>query len=426
MNVLVIGKPKYNITLLMDSYPLEGTKTKVNEKIEITGGTSVYVACMLAKWGINVYYAGVVCGDEVGNKIKAELESFNVNTKFIDTDYEHKSGLNYVLLNKTNGSSTEILNENDVYLKKYKYDILPDYIITDGSDMGASVAAANNYPLAKMILFANKVSGEYYDLSKRCAYVCANMSFASSLTKMEFEFNRPKSLVALFQKIKDLNRAQYILMLRDKGVLYINNNQVKMIPAITVEKKDDANSGAAFFGAYCYGIINNYDMDTIAKTSNIAGALALTKIGSLLSIPDKNEVYKMAGVNDNNYQANISNQTTVESTETLNEEIPKTNLDTNIGSNADINTSVDIPSNPNINNNVNITSNPIMNSAASNNFNINNNPNVVNGFNPNDSVNPNVNTNPNVYPNNGNNFNINPNQNPVNSAVEGVSNETNR
>ena len=332
MNVLVIGKPKYNVILESESFPKENEKIKVNERLEISAGPSVYVACMLAKWGIPVYYAGAVSGDEIGSKIKTEIESFGVDTKFMELDYEHHSSINYVLLNKATGSSTEILHDSETYLKKYKYDILPDYIITDGSDLGASIAASNNYPKAKMILLANKASQEYIDLSKRCSYVCANMNFAEALTKMQFEFNRNKSLVNLFQKIKDLNKAEYILMLREKGVLYTNNRQVKMIPAVTIEKKDDANSGSSFFATYCYGILRGLDMDTIAKTSNIAGALALTKIGSLNTIPDKEEVFTTAGVKDEpvNTQAPSNNNqasTQVNTTQTLTPETqaPATN-----------------------------------------------------------------------------------------------------
>ena len=298
MNVLVIGKPKYNVILALDSYITENAKVQIDRREEMPGGVSVYVACMLAKWGMKVYYVGAICGDEAGNKIKDELEKCGVDTKFIDIDYEHKTNVNYVIKSAENGSSTEIEVKNDAFVSRYKYDILPDYIITDGSDMGAIQAAINNYPMAKIILLANKVNDEYYNLSKKSAYVCANISFAKALTKLDFDFNKPNTLVELFQKIKDLNKAEYILMLRDKGVLYNKERQVKMIPAIKVEKKDDANSGSAFFGAYAYGIINNRDIDEIAKISNIAGALSLTKIGTLSSIPDKKEVYEMAGIEE--------------------------------------------------------------------------------------------------------------------------------
>ena len=311
MNVLVIGKPQYNVVLPLEYFPVENSKNKILEKQEITGSTSVYVACMLAKWGIKVYYVGAVSGDEIGNKIRNEIESYNIDTKYMEIDYERRSRVNYVLLNKANGTSTEILHDNDTFLKKYKYDILPDYIITDGTDMGASIAAINNYPKAKIILLAKNISNEYLSLSKQSSYVCASMDFAKALTKLDFEFNKPKSLVALYQKIKDLNRAEYMVMLHDKGVLYAKDRQVKMIPGIPIEKKEnDANSGAAFFGAFCYGILNGYDADTIAKTANIAAGLSLTKSGGIDAIIDKVEVFTTAGLDEEKIKAALNQNLT--------------------------------------------------------------------------------------------------------------------
>ena len=315
MNVIVLGKPKYNVILPVDSYLKENEKRVIRERIEVSAGASIYVACMLAKWGIKVYYSGCICADDAGNKMKEELEKYGVDTKYVEPNYEKKSSINYVVLNKTNGSSTEILHENDANLTRFKYDILPDYIITDGSDMGGAIAAINNYPMAKIIFLANKPNEEFISLSKKAAYVCANMSFASALTKMDFNFNKPKTLVDLFQKIKDLNKAEYILMLRDKGTLYTSERQVKMIPAVTIEKKDDANSGSAFFGAYAYGILNNLGSDTTAKIANLSGALALTKVGSIATIPEKEEVFKLAGLK--------LEETTNEETQ-VQDELPKT------------------------------------------------------------------------------------------------------
>ena len=309
MNVLVIGKPRYDIILPLEKYPLDGESKIIKEKIEVAAGTSLYVACMLAKWNIKTYYAGSICGDELGNKIKNTLDRYNVDTKFVEVDYEHKSPINYVLLNRTNGQTTNILHDNEIYLKKYKYDFVPDYIITDGSDMGASIAALNNYPTSKMILFANKVNEEFYNLSKRVSYVCANIDFAEALTKMKYDFNRPKSLVELFQKIKDLNKAEYILMLRDKGVMYISERNVKMIPAIKIDKKDDSNSGSSFFGAYAYGIIKGLNADVTAKIANAAGGLALTKVGSIYTIPEIETVFNT--VNLQKELENINNDADV-------------------------------------------------------------------------------------------------------------------
>ncbi|MDD2238554.1 MAG: PfkB family carbohydrate kinase [Bacilli bacterium] len=302
VKVLVIGKPTYNFILTLDNFLTEGAKINIGERQEVAGGASVYVASLLGKWGMDVSYTGLVSNDPLGAKIKSQLDSYNVNTKFIEINYENPdcTSTNYIIINKSNGSSTEILRSDpELNLTKYKYDFVPDFIIMDGTDPAGSLAALNNFPHATSILLANKVSEKIYDISKKCHYVVANISYAKALTKLELEIKRPKALVNFMQKIKDLNKAQYIIMMRENGVLYASNNQVKMIPAIQIEKKeDDTHSGYMFFAAFVYGIINNYGMDNSAKIANIAGGLSLTKVGSINAMLELADVLKMAGLKE--------------------------------------------------------------------------------------------------------------------------------
>ena len=295
MKILVIGKPTYNIILTQDKYLVEGSKNILKEKYEMMGGASVYAATLLAKWGLDVTYTGVLGADPNGQKIKTDLENSGVNTKYIELNYENKTSIDYILINKANGSSTQMITEMPVNLAKYKYDFIPDYIIMDGTDMQGSLAALNNFPHAKFILLANKVDQELYNISKRCTYVVANSSYAKALTKMDLELNKSKALVNFFQKIKDLNKAEYVVTLKDKGVLYTKEREVKMLPATKTNVVDDTNAGAVFFGAYCYGLINGLDKDITMKIATTSAALSMQKYG-IESIPKLKEVCNILNI----------------------------------------------------------------------------------------------------------------------------------
>ncbi len=302
VKVLVIGKPTYNFIIPLDNFITEGAKLSIVDKIEQAGGASVYAASLLGKWGVNVSYTGLVSNDPYGAKIKSHLDSFNVDTKFLEINYENPNctSTNFIILNKTNGSSTEVRRNNpELNLTKYKYDFVPDYIIMDGTDPDGSMAALNNYPQATSILFANRISEKLYDISKKCNYVVANSTYAKALTKLELEVKRPKALVNFMQKIKDLNKAQYVIMMREYGVLYTSDNKVKMIPAIQIEKKeDDTHGGYIFFAAFVYGMINNYGIDNSVKIANIAAGLSLTKVGSINAMLDLADILKIAGLKE--------------------------------------------------------------------------------------------------------------------------------
>lgn len=300
MKILVIGKPTYNIVLTQDKYLVEGSKNLLKEKYEMMGGATVYAAVLLAKWGMDVTYTGVIGADPNGQKIKTDLDNARVNTKYIELNYENKTSLNYILVNKENGSSTQMLMEMPVNLAKYKYDFIPDYIIMDGTDPMGSLAALNNFPHSKFILLANKVDQELYNISKRCTYVVANSSFAKALTKMDLELNKSKVLVNFFQKIKDLNKAEYVVTLKDKGVLYTKEREVKMLPATKTNIVDDTNAGPVFFGAYCYGIINGIDKDITMKIASASAAVSMQKYG-IEGIPKLDEICSILNIKlDNN------------------------------------------------------------------------------------------------------------------------------
>ena len=296
MNVIVIGKPRIDVTEIVDNFPLEGKDKKITKRIISNGGISVYVACMLAKWGINVYYSGVVGGEEEGIKLKSKLEEYHIDTKFVEVNYETKTNKNYSVLNESNGTRTNIIFDNEQFLTKHKFDFDPDYIIVDGTDMVGAIGASNNYPNAKMIMLANVVSKEYYNLSKRCTYVVASENFASALTKIAINYNKSKTLVDVMQKIQGLENAKYTLNLLNHGTLYVKDRQVKYIPKIEVKPVDNLMMEAAFLGAFCYGIISDLDMDVIGKICNMACYKASEKLGTIDNILDKQEIFDACSI----------------------------------------------------------------------------------------------------------------------------------
>jgi len=295
MKILIIGKPTYNVILPTANFLVEGSKTLINEKLDTGGGASFYVANLFGKWRTPCFYTGVVGSDIYGNKIKADLEELGVDIKYLETNYEHPTAMNYILLNNQNGSSTQIVKDNpEINLVKYKYEFVPDFLIMDGTDMAGSLANLNNFPRATSILFANKVSKDTHALSKKVTYVVANVGFAQALAKMELQIGKPKQLVAFLQKIRDLNKSEYVIMMREHGVLYSSEREVKMIPAIDIERKvDDTNGGNIFFAAFCYGIVNGYGIDASVKMANISAGLSLTKMGTVDCIPALEDVLKI-------------------------------------------------------------------------------------------------------------------------------------
>ena len=82
MKILCIGQSAYDITLPLDHYPVENKKVRIDGKVECGGGSSSNCAFLLAKWGIDTSFAGIIGNDHYGNNILDEyiMKSFRVGS----------------------------------------------------------------------------------------------------------------------------------------------------------------------------------------------------------------------------------------------------------------------------------------------------------------------------------------------------------
>lgn len=330
MVLLSIGKASYEITVPMEDFPVENTKTVIKEKLEGSGGSALNVAYLLGKWNTDTYFAGIVGYDDIGSSIKKELETSKVHTTFMEINYEKKTTTNFILVNKKKTTRTQLMIEPEAYhLKKYEYDISPNIIYGDGYEYSATLAAYNKFPNAISVLGAGlNVSDpkEIEALAKYAKYVIFSFEFACSVTKMSVELNDPSGLLKLYKELKEkYPHSTNIVTLHNMGVLYAKENEIKVMPTIKVEEIDRTGAGDIFDGAFVYGLGKGYDLEKCLRLANIAGALSTTKYGGKASIPILSDVIHKYETQFGSLDAKIQNEgpTTTEEVPSVNE--PKIN-----------------------------------------------------------------------------------------------------
>ena len=292
MKILCIGHSSWDITVPVDEYPVENTKYRYNEKYSAGGGPAANAAFVLGKWGIDTVIASTIGSDDFGTRIKKEFQDINVNTDYLETNYDKDTSFSFILINKKSGSRTvfNVATEHPA-LKKLNYDFTPDIILTDGHDYGASQNAISKYQNAITIIDAGRVTPELLELCKYIKYIVCSKGFAETVTNMKFDFNNPNSLVAIYNKLQDkYPNSIIVITLEEKGCLYQVGNEIKIMPGLNVQAVDTTGAGDIFHGAFTYGIANNFDMEKVVTLANIAAGLSVQKIGSRLSIPNLSEV----------------------------------------------------------------------------------------------------------------------------------------
>lgn len=295
MKVICIGQAAYDITLPLDHFPMENKKTRSQDKIECAGGSACNCAYLLAKWGIDTYFAGVVGDDYYGNKIREELNEIGVNTKYLELKKKCKTTSSYIINNITTGSRTIIthrpkeLTLNDVFV-----DDQFDIILLDGyeKDFADKIIDAN--PEAIKIIDAGSLKEATVDLAKKVDYIVCSKDFAEDYTKINVNYEDLSSLVVIYKQLKKDFSGEIIITLEDKGC-FVYDNGYKLIPTLKMEAVDTTGAGDIFHGAFTYSIASKFDMIKTLKIANISGALSVTKIGGQYSIPALDEVMTKYG-----------------------------------------------------------------------------------------------------------------------------------
>lgn len=292
MKVLCIGHSSYDITCLVDEYPTENTKYRMDNSVKCGGGPAGNAAYLLGKWGIDTCLSTVVGSDDFGERLKKEYTSVGLDSNYLETSYDQDTSLSFVMVNRQTGSRTVFnITGEFIPLKKYNYDFVPDIIFTDGHDYGATQNALNKFPNAIKVIDAGRITNELLELCKYMNYIVCSKGFAETVTGLKFDFSTPSSLVNVYSALMNkYPKAEIIITLEDHGALYKDNNQIKIMPGLKVTPKDTTGAGDIFHGAFVYSLANNFPLEKCVTFANIAGGLSVAKVGSRLSVPELSEV----------------------------------------------------------------------------------------------------------------------------------------
>lgn len=292
MKTLSIGKLVYDINILMDGFPIEGNKYISKELISCSGGAANIVAYALAKWNMESFISGVIGYDETGTAMKKDLEENRVRTNFLETNYDIKTPVSYILLNKQNNIRTTISAEiNDYNIKKYEYDTNMDCVIVDGFEYNASVYAFNKYRDAITILNAKTKDKNVLDFFKYAKYVVCTSEVAEYITGIKIDFSNPITMSTVYKTIIDkYPHITLFITIEGKGTIYAVNNEIKVLATINSEVIDKTGSRDIFVAMISYGLTNHYDIETTIRLATIAESISKKTIGSTLSIPILSDV----------------------------------------------------------------------------------------------------------------------------------------
>lgn len=291
MKIMCVGQSAYDITLPLDHYPIENKKVRLENKVECGGGSASNCAYLLAKWGLETYFAGIIGNDYYGKQIKKEYNEAGVNTKYLQVSDKFKTTSSYIIANTSIGTRT-ILTSRDKDIKMDLQDIDDefDFILFDGYEKDFAMEVIRKNPNATTILDAGSLKEATLELAKVVDYVVCSHDFAEDLSKVKIDYDDFDSIVEAYQELKKQIKGNIIITLESYGCFTCANGLYKIIPSIKVKAVDSTGAGDIFHGAFVYGLAKDFDIEKTMRFANITGALSVETIGSRLSIPELERV----------------------------------------------------------------------------------------------------------------------------------------
>ncbi len=309
MKFLSIGRLTYDINIMMDNYPIEGSKNETKELINCSGGSTSIVAYALAKWNEESYISGVIGYDEIGNAMRKDMEENKVLTTYLETNYDIKTPTSYIISNKQNNSKTTITAETSTFnIKKYEYDQPMDCVITDGYEYNASVYAYNKYANCITILNAKTPRQTLLDFFKYAKYVIASKEVAEAMTGLKIDFNSPMTMANIYKKICDkYPHINLLIRVEEQGIIYQVNGEIKVLADIKNAGIDKTGAHDVFVACIGYGLTKHMDMETTIRLATIAASLTKNTLGSTLSIPLLSDIISFYESRFGSFNSNINN-----------------------------------------------------------------------------------------------------------------------
>ena len=291
MKAICIGHSTYDTTLPLNNFPIENTKTRVEEHIECGGGPASNGGYLLAKWGIDTTVASVIGDDYYGDRIIDDFIKIKANTKYLEKKKNHQTSSSYIIANKSNGSRTIITSKKEPIRKlsqniEEKYDL----VLVDGEHPETAIEVLNNNQEAITILDAGRLNDDTKEIGKLVKYLVSSKEFAEEFSKTTLSVKDPEKLISAHKKMEDYFKTNIIITLEAKGSFTKINDKYEIIPSIKVKAIDSTGAGDIFHGALAYFLLKGNDLKTAIKYASITGAISVTRVGSRFSIPELREV----------------------------------------------------------------------------------------------------------------------------------------
>lgn len=298
MDIAVIGSNMVDLITYIDKMPKEGETLEAPGFELGCGGKGANQAVAAAKLGSKVMMLTKVGDDIFGGNTIQNLENYGIDTEFtckvpgtpsgvapIFVDPQSKNrilivkGANELLLPEEIDKAADQLKKCSLIVLQLEIPLPTIYYAIDFGNKHHIPVILNPAPASRELDF------EYVC---KCDFFMPNESELEILTGMPVETEEQVREAALFLIEKGVKNV--IVTLGSRGVLWATKDVQHRVDADRVDAIDTTGAGDAFIGCFAHFYVQDRDVLNAIKMATGFAALSVTKRGTQISYPSKDEL----------------------------------------------------------------------------------------------------------------------------------------
>ncbi len=274
--ICVVGSVNLDIVVAVNHHPSPGETVLGGDRAELHGGKGANQAVAAARAGRRVAFVGRVGRDEIGKRLRAELEREGVDVTHLRTDRDALSGTALIAVDAA-GENTIVVSPgangrvgaDDVAAAD---DVLRDARVTLlGHEVPEqAVAAAASVATGTVVLNPAPARPVAPDVMARVDVLVPNRGELATLTGRDGD---PAELAALIGR-------PVVVTLGADGALVVLDRRADHIPAPSVDVVDTTGAGDTFCGALAAALVGGAELVDAARAAVAAAALSVTRPGA--------------------------------------------------------------------------------------------------------------------------------------------------